>query len=383
MATGYTGTVAFSSSDARPSCRPIILHRLQGRDAHVLRHVRDDGHTVDHRDRHDDVEHHGSAEHIGDRPARRPRSSSTDTTTRGTGSGPTARRATTSSAARPACPAMPPSRPRALPTYTLTTDATTARCPREPRRQRRHRRLLVLRHQLHRGSWTSTGGQLQDLALYFLDYDRHRAGASRCSSATPRRGRCWTPRRSPSFSSGVYLQWAVSGNIVITFTTLAGRQRRPQRPVPRPVSTAVRVHGRVVKTDTTTEGNWIGTYGTQGYDIIGGAANLPSYATVTPSGPVDLYLDHRHDRPRVPSRTPAAPAHRRLLVLGHQLHGGCGPDRRPVARPGPVLPRLGQNKAGVEQVQLSNATTGAVLDTRRSRRSPRASTCSGRSAGTS
>ena len=39
-----------------------------------------------------------------------------------------------------------------------------------------------------------------------------------------------------------------------------------------------------LKTDTTTQGNWIGTYGTQGYDVIGNATSLPSYATVTPSG---------------------------------------------------------------------------------------------------
>ena len=35
--------------------------------------------------------------------------------------------------------------------------------------------------------------------------------------------------------------------------------------------------------DTTTEGTWIGTYGTQGYDLVGSTASIPSYATVTPS----------------------------------------------------------------------------------------------------
>ncbi len=33
----------------------------------------------------------------------------------------------------------------------------------------------------------------------------------------------------------------------------------------------------------TNAGNWVGTYGTQGYDAIGYATSLPSYATVTPS----------------------------------------------------------------------------------------------------
>ena len=40
----------------------------------------------------------------------------------------------------------------------------------------------------------------------------------------------------------------------------------------------------VAKKDTTTQGNWQGVYGTQGYDIVSGAASLPAYATVTPAG---------------------------------------------------------------------------------------------------
>ncbi len=39
-----------------------------------------------------------------------------------------------------------------------------------------------------------------------------------------------------------------------------------------------------VKTDTSTQGNWIGVYGSNGSDVIADLANLPSYATVTASG---------------------------------------------------------------------------------------------------
>jgi predicted outer membrane repeat protein len=39
-----------------------------------------------------------------------------------------------------------------------------------------------------------------------------------------------------------------------------------------------------LKRDTTTEGNWIGAYGADGYEVIANATKLPSYATVTPSG---------------------------------------------------------------------------------------------------
>ncbi len=33
-----------------------------------------------------------------------------------------------------------------------------------------------------------------------------------------------------------------------------------------------------IKQDVTTPGTWIGIYGSQGYDVIGNAASLPSYA---------------------------------------------------------------------------------------------------------
>ena len=39
-----------------------------------------------------------------------------------------------------------------------------------------------------------------------------------------------------------------------------------------------------VKQDTTTQGNGIEAYGTEGYDVIDNAASLPSCATVTSSG---------------------------------------------------------------------------------------------------
>jgi hypothetical protein len=40
----------------------------------------------------------------------------------------------------------------------------------------------------------------------------------------------------------------------------------------------------LLKTDATTGGTWIGTYGATGYDVVGNAARLPGYASVTPSG---------------------------------------------------------------------------------------------------
>jgi Bacterial Ig domain len=54
----------------------------------------------------------------------------------------------------------------------------------------------------------------------------------------------------------------------------------------------------LIKTDTTTEGTWIGTYGTQGYDIVGRPADLPLHDTITPSGQSTLAWSHATDDPR-------------------------------------------------------------------------------------
>ena len=78
-------------------------------------------------------------------------------------------------------------------------------------------------------------------------------------------------------------------------------------------------------------------------------------------GRVDLHLGREHDRSRGPSRIRRHRRHRRLLVLGHQLHGGREPDRRPDARPGAVLPRLGQQRperAGADQQRRDGGGAG-------------------------
>ena len=49
---------------------------------------------------------------------------------------------------------------------------------------------------------------------------------------------------------------------------------------------------------STTEGNWLGTYGSQGYDIIDGSASLPSYATVTPIGATNFIWTTTTSDPR-------------------------------------------------------------------------------------
>src|SRR5271157_254812 len=132
-----------------------------------------------------------------------------------------------------------------------------------------------------------TDGQTHDLELYFLDWDSTARGETvQISDAST--GAVLNTETVTSFNSGVYLDWAVSGNVDITITQQDGANAvlsglffdpptTPATPTSGPTAS-------FIKQDTTTQGTWIGTYGSQGYDVIGNAASQPSYATVTPAG---------------------------------------------------------------------------------------------------
>ena len=66
-----------------------------------------------------------------------------------------------------------------------------------------------------------TDGQVHDLELYLLDWDQQgRTEQVQISDAST--GAVLSTQTISSFQSGVYLDYAVSGNIVITITKEAG-----------------------------------------------------------------------------------------------------------------------------------------------------------------
>ena len=66
-----------------------------------------------------------------------------------------------------------------------------------------------------------TDGQTHDLELYFLDWDQQgRTEQVQISGAST--GQVLSTQTVSSFQSGAYLNYAVSGNVVITITRQAG-----------------------------------------------------------------------------------------------------------------------------------------------------------------
>ena len=108
----------------------------------------------------------------------------------------------------------------------------------------------------------------------------------------------------------------------------------------------------LIQSDTTTEGNWIKTYGAQGYDVIGEPAGLPGYATITPSGQSSYTWASSTSDPRalqVPGGTGRIAA---TWYSATSFKVDRGPHRRPGARPRALLRRLGQPgpcRAGADQ----------------------------------
>lgn len=91
------------------------------------------------------------------------------------------------------------------------------------------------------------------------------------------------------------------GKLLISggFYTVDGQSRRgvarlitgatgaPPPPPPPPPPTPTGGSATYVATDSTTGGTWKGTYGADGYNVIGNAAAYPSYAQVTPGNKQD------------------------------------------------------------------------------------------------
>ena len=126
-------------------------------------------------------------------------------------------------------------------------------------------------------------GQAHDLELYFDDWDNQGRG-EQVQISDAGTGKVLDTETISSFGSGVYLDWKVSGNLVITITRQAGPNAVLNGVFLDSTSSPPTATASFLEQDTTTQGSWTDTYGTQGYDIVSGPSSLPSNDTVTPSG---------------------------------------------------------------------------------------------------
>ena len=126
-------------------------------------------------------------------------------------------------------------------------------------------------------------GGPHDLALYFLDWD-NASRSQRVDLRNADTNALLDSRTVSGFSGGQFLIWSLTGNVRIDITLLAGANAVVSglfldSPAVASIPSAV-FHGL----DASTQGNWIGTYGADGYNVIADAMSYPGYAKVTTSG---------------------------------------------------------------------------------------------------
>ena len=153
------------------------------------------------------------------RPPRPPASSSRTRRRRGAGSAPTAQGYDIVSGPS-SLPASDTVTPSGQSTYTWTTTSSDPRALQVPGSSNR-----VAAVWYSATSFTVdvnlADGQTHDLELYFLDWDnKGRSEQVQISDAAT--GTVLDTETISSFTSGVYLDWKVSGHLVITITRLAG-----------------------------------------------------------------------------------------------------------------------------------------------------------------
>ena len=85
-----------------------------------------------------------------------------------------------------------------------------------------------------------------------------------------------------------------------------------------------------VKTDTTTEGSWIGAYGAYGYFVSQDAnTKVPGYAKVAFSGQSNYtWASFDHCLACLANAREPEQPHRRNMAYLEQLHDRCEPDGR-------------------------------------------------------
>jgi hypothetical protein len=80
------------------------------------------------------------------------------------------------------------------------------------------------------------------------------------------------------FQNGAYAVWNLSGHVIVTVKLVSGPTAVVNGIFFGSGSQSSKVS--FVKEDTTTQGNWMGAYGSNGYEIAGGGALAPSFAAV-------------------------------------------------------------------------------------------------------
>jgi hypothetical protein len=122
-----------------------------------------------------------------------------------------------------------------------------------------------------------TDGQLHPIEFYALDFDsRGRSETIQILDANS--GAILDTRSISNFSNGIYLVWNITGHVTVQVTCNGGANAVISGIFFGGAPVNVAAAATFVKTDTSTQGNWQGKYGSDGFSLAASASSIPSYA---------------------------------------------------------------------------------------------------------
>jgi hypothetical protein len=126
-----------------------------------------------------------------------------------------------------------------------------------------------------------TDGNTHQIALYALDWDQ-RGRAETIQAVDGATGTVLDTRSVSNFGNGIFFIWNISGHVKFNVISVSG----PNAVISGAffdVATANSTPGiaHFVAADTSTQGNWHGVYGADGYTVVGDSQVAPSYAALT------------------------------------------------------------------------------------------------------
>jgi len=208
-----------------------------------------------------------------------------------------------------------------------------------------------------------TDGQSHQVAIYLLDWEpANRTETVQVSDAVT--NTVLGTRNASNFGNGQWLVWNLTGNVKITFTNTGPLDSVVSGIFFGPVPVSKPGTASFVTTDTSTQGNWTGIYGSDGYSIFNGNSDLPSYAQLSSSNALNWTWPTDNNDPRglqtsagAATRIAACDYSTTSFTLNLNLTDG---QSHQVA-----IYLLDWEPAGrTETVQVSDALTNTVLDTR-------------------
>lgn len=208
-----------------------------------------------------------------------------------------------------------------------------------------------------------TDGKAHRVGLYLQDYDYH-GRAETIQIADAATGTVLDTRNFSQFYSGQWAFWNLSGHVKITITRTAADNAVLSGIVFDPVTGFPKTGASFVKADTTTLGHWSGVYGADGYSVFTANTSLPAYAQLTPSGAQPFTWQQNATDPRALQTGPGSASQ---IAACYYSYGSFTLDLNLTDGKSHqiALYLLDYDRLNrTETVQVSNAITGAALDTR-------------------